>query len=220
MELTDATANARPAYKGSFYEESLDLPVMVAFPVPAAIGSILLSIVRPALPDDAKILPLDQLHLTLVLLGEADEVAVTQSELIRMVGLFAVDQMPVEGNISGVGIFNLESDDEDDIYKACLYASFDSPALVDFRQCLVDCLEKAGLEVEKEHGFTPHITLAYLPNQGDLSQFEIPRMDVTFDKMVVAWGDSWTVKEIGGWSMRVKAVDGDAMVMGTATKMP
>jgi 2'-5' RNA ligase len=201
-------------------EESLDLPVMVAFPVPAAIGSILLSIVRPALPDDAKILPLDQLHLTLALLGESDEVAITQSELIRMIGLFCVDHMSVEGNISGVGIFNLDRDDEDDIYGACLYASFDSPELVDFRQDLVSCLEKCGVEVEKEHGFTPHITLAYLPNQGDLSRFEIPRMDVTFDKMVVAWGDSWTVKDIGAWSMRVKAVDGDAMTMGMAMKIP
>jgi hypothetical protein len=44
-------------------------------------------------------------------------------------------------------------------------------------------------------------------------------MDVKFDKIVVAWGENWTVKEIGAWSMRVKAVDGEPMAMGMAAKI-
>lgn len=100
----------------------------------------------------------------------------SQEELVRLVSQFCIDQKPIAGHVSGVGIFNLEGNAE---YKSCLYASFDAPALAEFRQALVDFLERANVPVQKNHGFQPHITLAYLRKQGNVAQLDIPRIGVS-----------------------------------------
>lgn len=98
----------------------------------------------------------DALHMTLCCIGDLEELpddaAALAERVLRVVSVFTP---PIQGEISGVGRFMGATQD-------VLYASVDAPALPAFRQRLVDALELVGLPVDDSHGFSPHITLAYL----------------------------------------------------------
>jgi 2'-5' RNA ligase len=65
------------------------------------------------------------------------------------------------------------------------YASVDVPTLPDARQRLADLLKAAGMPLSEEHGFTPHMTLAY-----DDVDVDIKAKPVAFDAVVLKLGDS------------------------------
>lgn len=96
----------------------------------------------------------ENLHMTLCCLGDIDETNIALAQAaIRSVCIFT----PVlAGEISGVGRFMGADQD-------VLYASVDVPELAEFRQRLCNALASVGLEADETHGFSPHITLAYLP---------------------------------------------------------
>ena len=130
-----------------------DTPVqtgsMVAFFLPALVADVL------ALdPDqvDGEVSPPGELHLTLAYLGEAADLE-EPDRLKRVVAGFAAIAPPVDGEISGVGRFATGD--------RPVYASFDAPALPEWRQRLVQHLKMAGYPPAATHGFTPHVTLAY-----------------------------------------------------------
>lgn len=178
------------AGKSKKQQENTTTSAMVAFAIPLEIGTELLASVDSKFPPDA-LVPLSQIHLTLVFLGKAEESDISRDTLIGIVTRFASDfGNSLTGKISGLGLFNPNDDG-----VACLYASFDSPALPDFRQALIEYLKSGDIDTESEHGFSPHITLAYLPSsmRPDLSQIEIPSLEITFDAITVGWGKGdWT----------------------------
>lgn len=97
----------------------------------------------------------NQLHVTLAYLGKAGALdGDAPTTLQTLVEDFAKRHGPLSGEISGVGYFK----NPDGVVT---YASVDLPDLPDFRQSLVDYLDAAGLPVSKDHGYTPHMTLAY-----------------------------------------------------------
>jgi 2'-5' RNA ligase len=92
------------------------------------------------------------LHVTLVYLGDT-----TPAEVIRtndVVSRVAAGAPKLTGEISGKGTFTAGP-------KPVTYLSVDLPDLPQVRQDLVDALEAEGLPVNREHGFTPHMTIAY-----------------------------------------------------------
>lgn len=117
-------------------------------------------------PEEAKALALpggesaESLHVTLAFCGDASEM----DELLQARAITAVDNAvryrdPIEGKVAGYGRFNAsESSDGQDVF----YASVDVPALFSLRQCVLDCLSEQGVGVSTNHGYTPHVTLAYL----------------------------------------------------------
>lgn len=124
----------------------------------------------------------EDMHLTLVPLGKETEVSFSEDELRQLLSEFVANAEPLNGRISGVGIFTSRDEDGDDI----IYASFDSPDLPDFRQKLVDHLHEGGIPLQTDHGFTPHITLAYTQDRN--TELDVPALEMTFDELVMMWG--------------------------------
>jgi 2'-5' RNA ligase len=101
--------------------------------------------------------PVDALHVTLLCLN-AD--VGMDPEWLRRVAENALDaealrSAPLTGAVSGLGVFVGEDAD-------VLYGSVDAPGLTDLRQRLVARLTSEGIQIDRTHDFTPHVTLAYL----------------------------------------------------------
>jgi 2'-5' RNA ligase len=101
--------------------------------------------------------PASELHLTLAFLGDADKLDLDR--LKEGLALWGKNQIPISGRISGVGRFN-ETGEEG---QHAFYASVDAPGLARFRQNLVNELDWLDCPADRTHGYTPHITLQYLP---------------------------------------------------------
>lgn len=136
----------------------------------------------------------DALHLTLAYLGDSTQLPLdAEGKLYELISQFAANQGPIEGEISGIGLFNTAEEGDSNAF----YASFDSPGLTAFRQELMDLLQGNGLAQNQNHGFTPHITLAYIPKGQPIPNVTLPALPVIFDKVTVKWGDKRTDFTIG-----------------------
>ena len=125
------------------------------------------------------------MHVTLAYLGKADEVG-DPAVLHDVVSEFAASHPPVDARISGVGRF--VGNDEGD----AVYLSVDSPTLPELRAQLVAALEEAGLEVRKDHGFTPHMTLGYLDPTDENPIDSVEPASTQFGLLSMAYGpDVW-----------------------------
>lgn len=145
--------------------------VMLALMVPPGIGQAI------AVPGGE---PVEDLHLTLAYLGDSTEMPRENMRLVQdALDEFYRTAKPISGEISGVGLFS----------NGAFYASFDSPDLAAFRSTLLSCLDKCGITPVSNHGFTPHITLAYLPEGSPLPAIPMPQLQVTFKAVTLAWGD-------------------------------
>ncbi len=189
-ELLNERAQKALAATALAKEAATDAPVhtgvMIALAIPEPIGKQLLAI-EDQLPVGSEITPLDELHLTLAFLGKAPNLSVTPETVASLLKVFAAKHGPLRGVIGGIGRFNgLEASD-----RVALYTSFDSPDLAEFRHDLVEMLEAAGILVGAEHGFTPHITLAYVPAEAAELPAEVPSIPAGVSDIVLAWGGQW-----------------------------
>lgn len=110
--------------------------------------------------------PADQLHVTLAYVGKVQ--ALTDAEIAHaVVGAeeIAMYHEPVSGMVNGVGRFNANPStvSSDGAPQDVIYGVVDAPGLEEIRACILDCLEECGIEPVNNHGFTPHMTLAYIP---------------------------------------------------------
>lgn len=133
-------------------------------------------------------LPPGELHVTLAYLGkitEVDDPAEFLQVLLAAVSGVAEGHEPVEGAVSGIGRFNGTDEAEGDPF----YCSLDAPGLDELRVDLVRALRDAGLKPSAEHGFTPHITIAYVPkgSAGPLPRLEEPR-ELSIPDLTVMYG--------------------------------
>jgi 2'-5' RNA ligase len=109
--------------------------------------------------------PVERLHLTLLYVAEDLDLLDDLDALRQAVRSFASTAPVLEGRIGGHGRFHGEEED-------AVVALPDLPELPRFRQALVNRVESAlagnsrPYEPAERHGFTPHITLAYVgPNE-------------------------------------------------------
>lgn len=128
------------------------------------------------------------LHITLVYLGSKEDV---DYDLVKtIVEAWAARTPGFDGNISGFGRF--ENGDE-----PVLYASADIPHLDEARALLVQELVRAGVAVPEDHGFSPHLTLAY---GGDFPDDKCPvageRFDI--DEVAFSYGKDWNWIPLSG----------------------
>lgn len=122
--------------------------------------------------------PPEALHMTLAYLGNQDEAGASADELARVVGEWAAQTPPISGEISGHGVFTNGD-------KPVTHMSVDCPDLPAARQSLIEHLQANGLHPRMDHGFDPHITLAY-----DNKPVEVPATPVTFNKVTVSHGEN------------------------------
>lgn len=165
-----------PALKSA---DGIHSGAMVAFPID---------------PDIAAGLALDwgeaaeTLHLTLAYIGKIE--ALDRARVENILEPLAQSLAPIAAEVCGLARF----DAADDPRGWPLVALVDSPELPVLRRRVVDALVAGGVAVAANHGFTPHITLAYVDadHTDDAALVLAAGIDpevVEFDELVLGWGD-------------------------------
>jgi 2'-5' RNA ligase len=163
--------------------------IMVALIVPEGDAADIM------LTDFPTALPASELHLTLAYLGKTEEVddeGAYYANVLEALRDVAAQHDTLNGVVSGVGRFTIPGDAD------AFYYSFDAPELPDLRHDLVAALEESGINVNREHGFTPHITLAYL-KEGEESPIRRAESKVlAFENLTFCYGDQRLNIRLGG----------------------
>ena len=171
--------------------------VMVALALPTGAALTLHQLAQEVFGANAEITPAQEMHITLAYFGDVAQLNVSHETLTALVRAFAAEHSPINGMVSGVGCFaNVDADG-----RAAVYASFDSPLLTRLQSDLMELLDGAGVSVDKTHGFTPHITLAYADIEFDLAQMQMPQVQITFDAVTLAWAGEWDAFALGAIPM-------------------
>lgn len=137
----------------------------------------------------------DSLHLTLTYLGKIGEATREELEGLvlertrRAISAAVSAHPPIEGKISGFGRFK----------EGALYASFDSPGLSTLQEAIAAALDGEGAAFAKEHGFTPHITLAFLEDGAETPDLtKLPKLALRFDHVSLMVGGEQEEFPLGG----------------------
>lgn len=136
---------------------------------------------------------IDDLHLTLYYLGTKAEAGgeAGRERLMRGCYDFSLHSgyRGLTGMANGFGCF---MNDDSNV----LVALWDIPGIAEFRTYLMDAIKRHRYQPRQDnHGFTPHMTLAYDEQQPFLQLPRLPEGNpdrVTFGSIWVVWGDDWT----------------------------
>ena len=125
--------------------------------------------------------PAADLHVTLCFLGMNDRWGPESIDrVVAAVRQWALTVPPIAATLGGIGRFAGGPSGEP------VYVPVDSAALTDARPALVAFLRAAGFGVAKGHGFTPHLTLAYV-EAGEPTPAPVAPLAVTFPVVSVWW---------------------------------
>lgn len=151
---------------------------MIALPVPQDVAQ------KIALENGEK--P-ESFHVTLAYCGSVDELsdeAIAGALLAARV--CAYDGQKLNGILGGLGRFNASPSSDG---KDVVYANVDVPGLETFREYVVRQLQSVGCPPLSNHGFTPHVTLAYIPQGEKMPLDRIETTPIEFEGLLVALGD-------------------------------
>lgn len=153
--------------------------VMIAlFPSPVMAQQIA-SIVGVDMPPEA-------LHVTLAYAGGVDMLTDAQiAGAILAAKKVATYSEPLTGTVNGLGRFNASKSSAG---QDVIYAVVDLPGLDEVRKWLNKCMGDYEIEPAKNHGYTPHMTLAYIDPGADSPISAMPTMPIRFDAISVAVG--------------------------------
>lgn len=131
--------------------------------------------------------PCDDMHITLAYIGKLENLPEdVEDRVTRALSAAVRAQASVVGKVSGVGRFNGSSSSDG---KDVVYASFDSPGLPSFREKLVMELNREGVPAKSDHGFTPHITLAYVDRELPNPVNRVEDLELRFDNVALVIGN-------------------------------
>lgn len=131
-------------------------------------------------------MPPEALHVTLAYLGKVDTLSDAQiAGAIVAAQKLAQRSDPIVGNVNGVGRFNASGSSDG---KDVIYAVVDLPGLDEIRADLMEALDECECEPAGDHGYTPHMTLAYIDTGAQSPISMIPTMPLRFDTMSIAVG--------------------------------
>lgn len=129
--------------------------------------------------------PAAQLHVTLAYLGKTGHYTRQQlADLPQLIGNWASRHRPVTVRIGGVGTFTKPG-------QNVLWGSADIPGGTHLHSDLEKFLNGHGYRTPSEHGWSPHMTLAYV---GDHFRFmpKLPEVSWTASDIIVSTGRVWT----------------------------
>jgi 2'-5' RNA ligase len=130
--------------------------------------------------------PKDEIHLTLVYLGDlADFDQEQQRTIIGVATEVAQKHKAIHGEINGIGRFFTENEDGEN----AVWLGGDFPGLRELREDLVDGLRGAGIEWEDSFpDYKPHITVGYVPADAPTPGFTINPYETCIDNVTVYFG--------------------------------
>lgn len=124
--------------------------------------------------------PPEDFHLTLVYLGESDALGVTGLRKVQAIfAKWCAECPPMEYKLAGLGRFSASPTSDG---KDVIWASVDAPALPNLRQRLCAALDAAEISIPSDHGYTPHMTLDYIPVDAPMPLQRLPMMESRFDE--------------------------------------
>lgn len=132
--------------------------------------------------------PADELHITLMYLGDAADIG-DPTELQAICSELAASLEPGVGKIAGPAAFVNDPDPDEPDSEVPLVALIDSDWVCDLYAALDDALDASGIDSPTEHGFIPHMTLQYAAAPELLT---IPSTDLTFPSICLVIGDEKT----------------------------
>lgn len=179
-------------------QEAEHTGVMVAFRLPRDVARQLNVAARQSGLSSA--IPVEEMHITLAYLGDRREINITRERLEQMLESYAASAGGIAGVIGGIGRFNASENSDG---KDVIYASFDAPDLAEFRQSLVAQIEGIGGSVSRAHGFTPHITLAYVDPGVTMPPLALPTSGLKLRQMSLFWGGEVTDYPLGDRTMEI-----------------
>lgn len=180
--------------------------VMVAWKVPALLGELFKALVEKSIGPMYSEKPVD-MHMTIAYAGDLSDQTVTRDDVAKAVGEYAKSALEMYGAINGFAVFettHLEG-------MRAIVALVDVPGLPDFRQGLVESLENAGVSILRSHGFTAHVTLAYVPKDLWFEPITIPPVDIEIDEISLHWGDSIQTFELADNEPKAKTAEKESL---------
>lgn len=131
--------------------------------------------------------PAEEMHITLAYLGKVQDMSAEYLQQIKQaVGQFAIEYydeyegQPICGEVQGTGRFNHTEDN-----LSALYYTYSSPTLGRCREALMSTLLENGIGDESGHGFVPHITYAYVPEDTPTPTVMFPNLPAEFYRITL-----------------------------------
>jgi 2'-5' RNA ligase len=137
------------------------------------------------LPRRAELETVDNIHLTLAYLPQYEVARERAVDLVAVLEhVRAKYPEPLKCKIQGYGVFNGEDG------MSVLYATLDCPELPFLRTDICKELDFIGVPYARDHGFVPHITLAYFPENWKLPKgFSIADMEMVIGDLYLTLGE-------------------------------
>lgn len=147
-----------------------------------------------ALETDGAV-PATELHVTVCYGGDIAEIPDIQvMRAIENARQCIEYSRPMAGVVSGVGRFQAASEDEGDL--DVVYAGVDVPGLAELHTDIRNAFTRAGFP-GSEHGFTPHITLAYVAPGSELPVESVPNLPLVISALTINAGRFTETIELG-----------------------
>ncbi|MCU1356389.1 MAG: hypothetical protein JWM89_1807 [Acidimicrobiales bacterium] len=165
-----------------------------------------------AIPDGE---PAADLHVALAFLGpDTAQLDITAEQVAAVAKAVAADTPPLTGTTGGSGRFTGSHKDGLD----AVWLVPDVVGLDELRRRIVDGLEAIGVAVDNSHGFTPHITVAYVPAGDDSPTIDPTPVELSFDELTLAWAGDRTTFPFGGDPVTKKKILQFEMAAGRASE--
>jgi len=147
--------------------------------------------------------PASKLHITLAFIGKRSELGIgtTYPALEKVVREVGARHGPLTIGLGATGKFPITENSDG---KHPFYASVVSPGLLAVRRDLVASLKAAGVSYSTDHGFKPHMTLAYL-EPGQVEPKVSPDSSFVADRFGAAIGGRRVMVPFGSSALETKS---------------